>query len=199
VDFTKVAVDQENGSIFLLDEGMALDLGGIAKGYASDKVKEFLLDRGFTRGIINFGGNVVAFGTKASKEPWKIGIQDPFDSRGNQIGIVETPETSIVTSGIYERYFEQDGVTYHHILDTASGYPADNSLASVTIVTEECIAADAYSTLVFALGLDEGMQFIEDSADLEAVFVTKDKSVHLSSGLEESFILKNSEYSIKNQ
>jgi FAD:protein FMN transferase len=198
-NYQDIRLDEKAGSIFLMKTGMAVDLGGIAKGYAADKAKEYLLDRGFSRGIINFGGNVIAFGTKASKELWKIGIQDPFDSRGSQIGIIHTKENSIVTSGIYERYFEKDGRVYHHILDTRTGYPVDNNLASVTIVTGKCITADAFSTMVFSLGIDEGMKLIESKPAIEGVFVTKDKEIITSSGLKDSFALKNTDYILKLQ
>jgi len=126
-------------------------------------------------------------------------MQDPFDSRGSQVGIIRTGETSIVTSGIYERYFEANGTVYHHILDTRTGFPVDNNLASVTIVTEKCITADAFSTMAFSLGAEDGMALIEGEPALEAIFVTRDKEIFTSSGLRESFDLKNSEYILKIQ
>jgi thiamine biosynthesis lipoprotein len=197
IDYKAILLEDEDRSIFLKNEGMAVDLGGIAKGYAADKAKDFLLERGFTRGIVNFGGNVIAFGIKPNKDPWKIGIQDPFESRNIQIGVIDTPENSIVTSGIYERFFEKNGTTYHHILDTSTGFPVDNNVASVTIVTELCIAADAYSTLVFSLGLDEGLELIESISGLEGIFVTKEREIFISSGLYDSFTLKNSKYNLQ--
>lgn len=199
VDYTDIVLEESEKSVFLKEPGMGVDLGGIAKGYGADKVKKYLVERGFSRGIINFGGNVIAFGVKPSKEFWRIGIQDPFDSRGSQIGIIHTRENSIVTSGIYERYFEKDGALYHHILDTDTGYPVDNTLASVTVVTGECITADAFSTLLFSLGVAEGMKLIENTTELEGIFVTKNKEIYASSGLKESFLVKNTEYILKNQ
>ncbi len=173
---------------------MAIDLGGIAKGYASDIVKDFLINQGFTRGIVNLGGNVLTFGDKAPNVPWKIGIQNPLDSRGSYLGTLAIGPEAVVTSGIYERFFIQDGKRYHHILDPVTGYPVDNNLLSITIVTAKGIEADAYSTVVFSEGLQEGMSLIESKADLEGIFVTKEKKIYISSGLKTSFSLKSGDF-----
>ena len=183
-------------SVFLEKKGMAIDLGGIAKGYAADAVRDFLLERGFTRGIINLGGNVLTFGSKAPWTPWKIGIQNPIDSNGNYIGILETGESAVVTSGIYERYFEKDGNRYHHILDPDSGYPVENELLSITIVTGKGITADAYSTVAFSAGLEKGMELLESIANMEGIFITKEKKVYTSSGLKDSFSLSSPDFTL---
>ncbi len=191
-----ILLNNHEKTVFLQYKNMAIDLGGIAKGYAADILKEFLLNKGFTKGIINLGGNVLTFGKKNKETLWKIGIQNPIDSRGQYIGTIETDESAVVTSGIYERYFEKNGNRYHHILDPDSGYPVENNLLSITIVAHNGIMADAYSTVVFSAGLIRGMEILESTDKLEGIFITKDKKIFVSSGLEEYFQLKSSNFSL---
>lgn len=193
-DYRKVVLG-ENDSVFLEDKGMEIDLGGIAKGYIADKVRTFLQSKGVNRGIINLGGNIIVLGSKPGDEPWKIGIQDPFDSRGNYIGIASVKDSTVVTSGIYERYFISEGKRFHHILDPVTGYPVENDLASVTILSRSSIDADALSTSLFVLGVEKGMALIETIGDAEAVFVTKDRKVIESSGAPALFELQLDSYS----
>ena len=183
-------------SVFLENKNMAIDLGGIAKGYAADLVRDFLIKEGFTKGIINLGGNVLTFGSKKGEIPWKIGIQNPTDSRGNYIGTLEIEESAVVTSGIYERYFEVEGKRYHHILDPFSGYPIENELLSITIVTPSGIKADAWSTLVFSAGLIKGMEMLESEDQMEGIFITKENKIYTSSGLKDSFNLISSNFTL---
>lgn len=150
--------------------GVKLDLGAIAKGYAADRAARVLREQGVTRGVISMGGNVVVLGEKQTGTPWRVGIRDPLGSADEIVGYLQASDLSIVTSGGYERYFEQDGVRYHHILDPATGYPADAGLISVTVVTADGTLADMLSTAVFVLGarqaetligqLDEPVQLI---------------------------------------
>ena len=191
-----ISLNEADRSVFLEKEGMAIDLGGIAKGYAADRVKDFLIEKGFTKGIINLGGNVLTFGAKASGTPWRIGIQDPIDSNGNYIGILEIGEYAVVTSGIYERYFEKNGKRYHHILDPDSGYPIENELLSITIVTSNGISADAYSTVAFSEGLEKGIALLESIPELEGIFITKKNKVYLTTGLQESFTLSSPDFTL---
>jgi FAD:protein FMN transferase len=183
----------ENGFI-RAKAGMSLDLGGIAKGYAADRVKAVLEKAGIERGIVNLGGNVLVMGSKEDGSLWNVGIQNPLSERGDYIGIISMESTSMVTSGNYERYFEEDGIRYHHILDSSSGYPIANNLAACTVVTPQSIDADALSTSLYSMGLEEGMAFTEASDYFEALFVTKDNKVYLSSGLGKSFKLTNEDF-----
>ena len=192
-DYNKIILESPN-SIYIPEEGMKIDLGGIAKGYIADIVKDYLLDQGVKRGIINLGGNIIVLGSKPDDQPWKIGIQDPFDSRGNHIGIAEVRDKTIVTSGIYERFFYYEGKRYHHILDPQTGYPVENDLASVTIISDKSIDADALSTSLFILGIEKGIQLIDGIENSEAVFVTKDKKVLYSSGADKLFNLFHGDY-----
>lgn len=194
-----ILLNDKDRSVFLEKKGMAIDLGGIAKGYAADAVRKFLLEKGFTKGIINLGGNVLTFGTKAPETPWRIGIQDPMDSRGHYIGTLDTGETAVVTSGIYERYFEKNGKRYHHILDPDSGYPIENELLSITIVAKKGITADAYSTVAFSEGLKKGMEMLESTANIEGIFITKDKNIFITTGLKNFFKLSSTDYSLSSR
>lgn len=192
-DYKKLHLN-ENNRVFLQEKGMEIDLGGIAKGYIADKVKKYLLSEGVKQGIINLGGNILVIGSKNEGQPWKIGIQNPFETRGNHIGIAEVIDKTIVTSGIYERFFYADGKRYHHILDSETGYPVDNNLASVTIISDKSIDADALSTSLFVLGVKEGLKVIENIKGSEAIFVTKDRKVIYSSGAGDFFTLSHSDF-----
>ena len=194
VDYRKLRLDRRNSTVFLVEEGMGIDLGGIAKGYAADISVDYLLEQGVDYGIINFGGNVYAFGEKYDSESWRIGIQAPGENRGSYVGIAEIRDKAVVTSGKYERYFVQDGVRYHHILSTEDGYPVRNGLASVTVITDRSLDADALSTLLFTLGLDEGIRRAEELEDVEAVFLTEEKIVYTTGGLREKFTISEDGY-----
>ena len=198
VDFTKVEINEEDRSVFLKQPGMAIDLGGIAKGYAADEAAKVLRQNGITQGTINLGGNILVLGTKPDGSLWRIGIQNPFfKTRGSIMATVEVKDKTLVTSGPYERYFEEDGKIYHHILDTESGYPVDNELMSVTIIADSSIDADALSTAVFAMGLKRGMSFVEKLDNVDAIFITKDYKVYVTSGAKEyNFMITDKEFQL---
>lgn len=199
IDYHLVTLNKANHSIYLEKSGMQLDLGGIAKGYAADKVVQLLRQNGVQRAMINLGGNLYALGDKPNHEPWIIGIQDPLDSRGEALGSIAVSNKSIVTSGIYERYNTgEDGKTYHHILNPSTGYPFDNEIAGVSIISDSSTDGDALSTSAFALGVKEGIDFIESLDGVDAIFVTTDKKIYITSGIKEGFNLLSSDYSIYN-
>lgn len=189
VDYSLMQVGSH--TVRKLKDNMILDLGGIAKGWIADRVAEFLQNNGVDHALINLGGNVRIFGGKPGGKPYKIGIQDPFDERGNYLGILTISNGSVVSSGIYERYFMQDGIRYHHILDTSSGVPVNNGLAAVTVISDESIDGDALSTTLFALGLDEGMELAQSLAGIEAVFVSMETVLHMTEGAEKIFELSD--------
>ena len=178
IDYTKIKI--EGNHVTLEDKESGLDLGAIAKGFIADKVKEYLVDQGVKSAIINLGGNVLCIGEKAKNTPFKIGIQDPDKGRGNYAQVVTTNDISVVTSGTYERYFIEEGVTYHHILDPETGKPFDNGIKSVTIISEDSTNGDALSTVCFALGPDEGIKFVK-SLDKTSVMYINDKNEKISS------------------
>lgn len=181
IDYRNIQIN--GNEISLSDPDSAIDLGGIAKGYIADKMKSYLLSQGVTSGLINLGGNVLTIGEKADGSAYSIGIQRPFDETGASIASVSVKDRSVVTSGIYERCFEQDGIRYHHILDTGSGYPYDNGLLSVSIICKDSTDGDALSTACFALGLVQGMKLVESLEQTEAIFITSDEKLHTSSGI----------------
>ena len=187
IDYRKVAVDETASTVFLMEQGMALDLGGIAKGFIADVIKARLKASGRTSAIINLGGNVDVLGAKPDGASYKIGVQNPDTERGEYIGILTVLGKSIVSSGAYERYLEVDGVRYHHILDPFTGYPAESDLAQVTIVSDNSVDGDGLSTTSFSLGLEKGMALIESIDEIEAVFVTADRKVYITSGLGDLF------------
>ena len=172
VDYKNIVID--GNTVTLKDPDAAIDLGGIAKGYMADQLKEYLLAEGITSAIINLGGNVLTVGSKPDDNAFHIGIQKPFDEQNATITSVSVKDSSVVTSGSYERYFEVNDTIYHHILNTDTGYPCDNELLSVTILSEKSIDGDALSTSCFALGLENGQKLIESMEDVDAIFVTKD-------------------------
>lgn len=193
-DYRKVELNEANHEIYLQEKGMAIDLGSIGKGYAADKIYDYLADQGFNSAIIDLGGNVYAMGQKPGNQPWNIGIQDPDQERGNSIGKIKVEDKTIVTSGIYERFFIEDGKMYQHILDPRTGYPVDNGISSVSIVTKSSADADALSTTLFVLGIEDGLKFIENTPDTEALFVSKDKKLYASSGFKEMLEKTNDSY-----
>lgn len=195
IDYKNVLFDDKNKSVMLKVKGMSLDLGGIAKGYAADAVSKILQENGVKHAIIDLGGNVITLGSKPDGSNWKIGIQDPDSTRGDYLGIVSVTNKAVVTSGIYERFFEKDGKRYHHIMDTKTGYPVDNNLASVTIITDESINGDALAK-AFCMGLEKGMEFVKQQKGIEAIFVTKDKKVYITPGLTNNFRITNASYEI---
>ena len=167
----------EGNTVTLTDPKAAIDLGGIAKGYMADQLKEYLLSEGVTSAIINLGGNVLTIGEKPDGTSFNIGIQKPFDKQNATITSVQVKDSSVVTSGSYERYFKVDNTIYHHILNTETGYPCENGLLSVTILSKESIDGDALSTACFTLGLEEGQKLIESLEDIDAIFVTDDYEI----------------------
>lgn len=175
--FSYKNIEVNGNSVRLLSDKEMIDLGGIAKGYIADKIKEYLLSQGINEGVINLGGNVVCLDKKNGKTEYNIGIQKPFDESGQPLCSVSVYNKSIVTSGDYQRYFEYNGVKYHHILDVVTGYPVENDLDSVTIISDSSTAGDALSTIAFTYGLDKGKTFIESLPDTEAIFVCKDGKV----------------------
>lgn len=175
VDWTQVDVNEDG---VMIPAGMSIDLGAIAKGYISDMIAKFLMDRGVTSGYLNVGGNVRAIGSKPDGSPWRIGIQDPEGARDQSIvGVVTLSGDSVVTSGIYERQFVKDGISYHHILDPVDGLPSRSDLASATIVGTSSMDADALATACIVMGREKALQFMQEQG-IEGVLVTRDRQVY---------------------
>ncbi|MBR4576370.1 MAG: FAD:protein FMN transferase [Clostridia bacterium] len=181
IDWRKVELE---GNRVTLPAGMMIDLGGIAKGYIADAVKKKLEAAGIESAILSFGGNIVAIGLKPDGSPWRVGVQDIDEPTGKSMLVSRNYGGSTVTSGIYERGFQaDDGNYYHHILDTETGWPIQNDLASVTIFSESSMTGDALSTTAFALGMEKGAALIESMEGVEALFIKKDRSVYGTGGV----------------
>lgn len=181
IDYRNVKID--GNQVSLANPDAAIDLGGIAKGYIADQMKEYLVEQGVTSGTINLGGNVLVIGKKTNDMPFNIGIQKPFDPEGSSMAVVKINDMTVVSSGVYERCFTADDKLYHHILDTSTGYPYDNGLLGVSIICRDSVDGDGLSTTCFSLGLDKGMELVESLEDTEAIFITSDYELHTSSGI----------------
>lgn len=179
ISASEISVD---GNMVSRTPGIMIDFGAIAKGYAADVVVEYLKANNIPKAIINLGGNVYMLGSKDDETGWIVGVNDPFADR--LLGTIELSDACVVTSGNYERYFEQDGKRYHHIIDSATGSPSDSGLASVTIISADASYADALSTALFVMGADKAIEFWRNNENFEFVLVTENKEVYYSELLE---------------
>ena len=186
VNYKNISLEKKPGTndtyLISIPNGTIIDLGAIAKGYIADKLKEYLLDNGVTSALINLGGNILCVGNKPNDTSFNIGVKKPFSESGENLVTLKIDDKSIVSSGSYERCFTKDGQFYHHILNPKTGYPYDNQLTSVTIISDSSVQGDCLSTTCFTLGLDEGLKLIESLDGIEAIFVTSDNQIHYSSG-----------------
>lgn len=186
VDSSKIIFDEKSGNI-KLKENMKIDLGGIAKGYTSSRVMQIFKEHGVTSGLVSLGGNVQALGTKTDGTAWQIAIENP-DKSSDYIGVVSVKDKAVITSGGYERYFEKNGKTYHHILDPETGYPAESGLKSVTIVSDDGTLADALSTSLFVMGKEKALDYWrEHKNEFDTVLVEDNGDITITGGLEKIF------------
>lgn len=196
IDYRKIVLNKDESTVFLKDKNMYADLGAIAKGFIADKTAEKILSLGINSAIVNLGGNVLLVGSKPDGSLFNVGIQDPDETRGGYLGILAAKNLSVVTSGDYERYFIQDGIKYHHILDPNTGYPTNNNIKSVSIITDTSIDGDALSTTVLLLGYEKGLALINSLDNVEAIFITKENEIFLTDGVKDSFKLTSEFYKI---
>lgn len=186
-DASKIHLDEENASVSFDLEGMQIDLGGITKGYTSGKIMDIYRECGVTSGLVNLGGNVQVFGTKPDGSAWRVGVQDPEDEE-SYVGAISVVDKAVITSGGYERYFEEDGVTYHHIIDPSTGYPADSGLTSVTIVSADGTLADGLSTSLFIMGKDKAVAYwSEHSDEFDMILMDENRKIYVSEGIADDF------------
>ena len=202
-DIKMIVEDINADNIQIVDDGiifketdMAIDFGAVGKGIACDEVAKVLATTQAQGAVVSIGGSILAYGDKGDGQDWHIGIQDPRATEGEMLGIVDVESNMIIsTSGDYEKYFELEGRRYHHILDPRTGYPSNNGLISVTIISDNGFLSDALSTACFVLGLEDGMKYAIEKG-VEAIFVTKDKEVYITKGLEKTFRLQADGYTI---
>lgn len=190
-----IKLDDAQRSVFLTKPGMEIDLGAIAKGYIADAIRTLWESRGVQTGIIDLGGNILLVGNSVHPNGlWRIGVQNPVQKRNVALGVLTTTAKSIVTSGIYERFLVINGHNYHHMFDSKTGYPIKNDLASVTIVSDDSIDGDIWTTEGFYQDIENGIPLIEKQPGLEAIFVTRDFKVAITSGLTDRFQLTDEAY-----
>lgn len=182
-----VLYDEKKQEVTLNKEGMKIDLGGIAKGYTSSKVMDIFKENGISSAVISLGGNVQTLNGKPDGSDWRVAVENPADT-GSYIGVLSIKDKAVITSGGYERYFKQDGKTYHHIIDPATGYPANNGLTSVTIVSDDGTLADGLSTSLFIMGAEKAQKYWKEHSDeFDTILVKDDGSILVSEGLAEYF------------
>ena len=184
VDFRRITITEKGVSV---EAGMKIDLGSVLKGYTSSKIIDFLHSKGIKSAIINLGGNVHALGRKPDGSLWNVGIKGPFSE--DTFGILKCENKAIITSGGYERYFEEDGKTYWHILDPSTGTPADSGLVSVTVIGTDGMLCDGLSTAFFVMGLDKAISLWKNLSDIDLVLVDKDKNIYVTEGIKDLFSL----------
>ncbi len=183
VNYKNIKVNENNISI---KNNSQIDLGGIAKGFTSDSIIKIFKENNMKSGLISLGGNVQSFGLKPNGEKWKVGIQNP-DENSSIIGSLETEESAIITSGGYQRYFEENGIKYHHIIDTKTGFPANSGIKSATVISKSGILADGFSTSLFAMGLEKSINLWKSRNDFDFIIETSDNKIYITEGLENDF------------
>ena len=186
-DASQIIYDENSRKISFGREGMKIDLGGIAKGYTSSRIMDIYKENNISSGLVNLGGNVQALGTKPDGSKWRVAVQSPDDTE-DYLGILSVEDKAVITSGGYERYFEQDGKTYHHIIDPKTGYPAENGLTSVTVVSEDGTLADGLSTSLFIMGKEEAIEFWRAHSDeFDIIMLTDEGKLYVTEGIQDDF------------
>jgi thiamine biosynthesis lipoprotein len=196
VNFNDILFDEAEKAIKLRNKGQEIDLGGIAKGFAAEEVRDIFIKRSIRHALIDLGGNIYALGSKPDGTPWNVGIQNPFKPRGQYLGILKVKNKSVVTSGNYEKYFIKDGRMFHHIIDPRKGFPSESNIVSATIISDNSIDGDGLSTGIYILGVEKALELIESLRDIDAVLVTGDKKVFMTPGIEKYFELTDNNFSI---
>lgn len=186
-DASQIIYDEDSRKISFDREGMKIDLGGIAKGYTSSRIMDIYKENDISSGLVNLGGNVQALGMKPDGSKWRVAVQSPDDTE-DYLGILSVEDKAVITSGGYERYFEQDGKTYHHIIDPKTGYPAENGLTSVTVVSEDGTLADGLSTSLFIMGKDKAIEFWRAHSDeFDIIMLTDEGKLYVTEGIQDDF------------
>ena len=192
VNYNNIAVDGDNVSV---SENTEIDLGGIAKGFLSDRIIQIYRENGIESGIVSLGGNVQTLGRKPDGKLWRVAIQNP-DNENEFLGVLSVENMAVITSGGYQRYFEQDGITYHHIINPNDGFPANSELKSVTVVSESGTLADGLSTAFFVMGLEKSIEYWRANGGFDIIMLTDNNELYITEGLKDIFE-SNYKYTIK--
>lgn len=195
VDYSKIEIDKENSAV-KIENGMAIDLGAVAKGYISKKVEKLLKANGETSAIVSLGGSITTIGEKPNSQQWNIAVTDPFNTNGT-FCTIKTKETSVITSGSYQRFFQKDGITYHHIIDPKTGKPSDSGLVSATVITDDPVRGDVLSTAFFIKGKDEIEKEYNKYKNIDFILIDENKNVYISKGLENNIELSEEYKDVK--
>lgn len=197
IDPQRIVLNDQEKSVFLLDKGMELDLGGIAKGYIADAIKDLWSSLDVDQGMIDLGGNILLVGQSVHPSGlWNVGVQSPFDTRSDYLGVLQIPASSIVTSGIYERFLNKKGHSYHHIMDPTTGYPVQTDLVGVTVISPKSIDGEIWSSLGFYNDYEGTLKLLTDDS-IGLVFVYKDRSVRITENLKNKFTLTDTSFQLK--
>ena len=188
IEFQNIQLDEKKYTAKLTKAGMKVDLGGIAKGYASDRLMELYREYGAQSVLTSVGGNIIALGKKPDGSDFSIGIRDPQGNANEYVGTLKSPDTILSTTGGYERYFEKDGVRYHHVLDPKTGKPAQSDLLAVTIVSEDGTLTDVFSTYYFMMGKKTVLKHLNDK-NYSIIAIDQEKNIYLSDKLKPNFTL----------
>lgn len=198
VGYDKVSASKEEDGLHVsfADEQVEIDTGGIGKGYASEIVYEIMAKEGVKSAVVSLGGNVMTLGKKTDGSLWKVAIEDPFNSGGTDYaGIIQLSDKYAITSGGYQRFFKENGKTYIHIMDPFTGYPVDNDLSSVTIISDSGIEGDALSTALYVMGLNKALDFWKTTElDFDMILITQDKEIYLTENIADDFTTDNPDY-----
>lgn len=185
IDPQQIQLDQENYTVFLKRPGMKIDLGALAKGYSADLIATYLRGKGIKDALIDLGGNILTVGQHPVKQqPWRIGIQNPVEKRGNHLLVLSVQDKSVVTSGIYERHLEVDGQSFHHIFDSETGYPVETDLASITIISDRSVDGEIWTTRLFGDSSTSILNTIESLPGIETLLVSQSGKIAYTSGLQ---------------
>ncbi|MEG2596845.1 MAG: FAD:protein FMN transferase [Oscillospiraceae bacterium] len=195
MDYRLVSFNEKEHTVFLTKPDMALDFGATVKGYAAQKVLHLYQESDLTGALLSLGGNIAVFGTKSDGSPFSIGLRDPLGDAGDYFATLSATETVIATSGAYERFFEQDGKIYHHILDPKTGYPAESDLLSVSVISPDGLLADYLSTVLFMMGTDAVKDHLDDER-FSLVAVDQNHRVYVSPNVKKQFQLTSSSYTL---
>lgn len=185
IDHSRISVDKASNTVSIPDS-MSVDLGSVSKGYASDLLAELFRKAGIKSALINLGGNVQVIGKKPDNTLWRIAITDPADT-SCIVGYVSVSDKAVITSGSYQRFFEEAGKRYHHIIDPSTGYPADNGLSSVTVIGDSGLTCDALSTALFVMGLEDGTRYWKNHNDFDVIFIDTDNHIFVTEGIASVF------------
>jgi len=198
LNYANITLDPGTQTVFLEESGMRLDLGAIAKGFIADEVTNLLTNHAVEQALIILGGDLFALGTNAYGNPWRIGIRNPNPNDEEfLIGTIPATNQAVATSGVYERYIEVDNVVYHHTLDWRTGFPFDTDIVSISVIAKTGLLAEAYSTILFGKTIEAGLTYIESLDDIEAVFISADNEIYLTTGLQDDFVLLAEDFEIR--